>query len=164
MKTSEQLKEEGKFVTAHYVEVLEGQIEELQSIVGSGRGGKTKLVTLQNVVHILKVQSYKELLLNEITNENKNTSKDFSKAFEANVKMWLWQHLSPYTNQYEVVAELEDRVKMLSSQQLHLAINNQVSVLKDTLEEMMTGFDSEADRMDFILDICNGYKKRIEKP
>ena len=27
---------------------------------------------------------------------------------------------------------------------------------------MMTGFDSEEDRMDFILDICNGYKKRIE--
>ncbi|MEY3501435.1 MAG: hypothetical protein RL308_3108, partial [Bacteroidota bacterium] len=26
---------------------------------------------------------------------------------------------------------------------------------------MMTGFDTEENRMDFILDICNGYRKRI---
>jgi hypothetical protein len=41
------------------------------------------------------------------------------------------------------------------------SIEKQVSILKSTLEEMMTGFDSEEDRIDFILDICNGYKKRI---
>jgi hypothetical protein len=43
----------------------------------------------------------------------------------------------------------------------HKSIEKQVSILKSTLEEMMTGFDSEEDRIDFILDICNGYKKRI---
>ena len=43
----------------------------------------------------------------------------------------------------------------------HKSINEQVEILKDTLEEMMTGFDTEENRMDFILDICNGYRKRI---
>ena len=46
----------------------------------------------------------------------------------------------------------------------HKTINEQVEILKDTLEEMMTGFSSEEDKMDFILDICNGYKKRISEP
>ena len=45
----------------------------------------------------------------------------------------------------------------------HKTIDEQVEILKDTLEEMMTGFDTEEDRMDFILDICNGYRKRITK-
>lgn len=45
----------------------------------------------------------------------------------------------------------------------HKTINEQVEILKDTLEEMMTGFDSEEDKMDFILDICNGYRKRINE-
>ena len=45
----------------------------------------------------------------------------------------------------------------------HKLIDEQVKILKDTLEEMMTGFDTEEDRMDFILDICNGYRKRISK-
>ena len=44
----------------------------------------------------------------------------------------------------------------------HQPIDMQVAILKDTLEEMMTGFESEEDRMNFILDICNGYKKRIQ--
>jgi len=43
-----------------------------------------------------------------------------------------------------------------------ITINQQVEILKDTLEEMMTGFDTEENKIDFILDICNGYKKRIE--
>jgi hypothetical protein len=51
--------------------------------------------------------------------------------------------------------EMEKRLK-------HESIERQVAILKDTLDEMMTGFDSEEDRIDFILDICNGYKKRIE--
>ena len=46
----------------------------------------------------------------------------------------------------------------------HKTINEQVEILKDTLEEMMTGFDTEENRMDFILDICNGYRKRISEP
>ena len=45
----------------------------------------------------------------------------------------------------------------------YISIDDQISILKDTLDEMMTGFDSEENKMDFILDICNGYKKRIEK-
>jgi hypothetical protein len=55
----------------------------------------------------------------------------------------------------EQAKEMEKRLK-------HESIERQVAILKDTLDEMMTGFDSEEDRMDFILDICNGYKKRIE--
>ena len=51
----------------------------------------------------------------------------------------------------------------MGTNQKHKSINEQVVILKDTLEEMMTGFDSEEDRMDFILDICNGYRKRIEQ-
>jgi hypothetical protein len=46
----------------------------------------------------------------------------------------------------------------------HKSIDEQVGILKDTLEEMMTGFDTEENRMDFILDICNGYRKRISEP
>ena len=45
----------------------------------------------------------------------------------------------------------------------HKTINEQVEILKDTLEEMMTGFSSEEDKIDFILDICNGYRKRISE-
>jgi len=56
---------------------------------------------------------------------------------------------------FEKAKEMENRLK-------HESIERQVAILKDTLNEMMTGFDSEEDRMDFILDICNGYKKRIE--
>ena len=47
--------------------------------------------------------------------------------------------------------------------QKHKLIDEQVEILKDTLEEMMTGFDTEENKIDFILDICNGYKKRISK-
>lgn len=57
--------------------------------------------------------------------------------------------------QQEQAKEIDKRLK-------HKSIESQVAILKDTLDEMMTGFDSEEDRMDFILDICNGYKKRIE--
>lgn len=50
----------------------------------------------------------------------------------------------------------------MEKEQIHASIDKQVNILKDTLEEMMTGFDSEEDRIDFILDICNGYRKRIK--
>jgi len=56
---------------------------------------------------------------------------------------------------FQQAKEMEKRLK-------HESIESQVAILKDTLDEMMTGFDSEENRMDFILDICNGYKKRIE--
>lgn len=48
-------------------------------------------------------------------------------------------------------------------EQKHASIDKQVNILKDTLDEMMVGFESEEDRMNFILDICNGYRKRINK-
>lgn len=54
-----------------------------------------------------------------------------------------------------------NQAKEMEKEQKHKSIDKQVSILKGTLEEMMTGFDSEEDRIDFILDICNGYKKRI---
>ncbi len=34
-------------------------------------------------------------------------------------------------------------------------------ILNEVLEEMMVGFDNKEDRDDFILDIVNGFKKRI---
>jgi len=55
-----------------------------------------------------------------------------------------------------------ERLKDEYKNQQHESIERQVNILKYALDEMMTGFDSEEDRMDFILDICNGYKKRIE--
>jgi hypothetical protein len=58
--------------------------------------------------------------------------------------------------------ELIKQAKEIDNRLKHESIESQVAILKDTLDEMMTGFDSEEDRMDFILDICNGYKKRIE--
>jgi hypothetical protein len=57
--------------------------------------------------------------------------------------------------------ELCEQAKEMEKQQKHKSIDKQVGILKDTLEEMMTSFDSEEDRLDFILDICNGYRKRI---
>jgi len=58
--------------------------------------------------------------------------------------------------------ELIEQAKEIDNRLKHESIESQVAILKDTLDEMMTGFDSEEDRIDFILDICNGYKKRIE--
>jgi hypothetical protein len=58
--------------------------------------------------------------------------------------------------------ELIKQAKEIDNRLKHESIESQVAILKDTLDEMMTGFDSEENRMDFILDICNGYKKRIE--
>ena len=46
---------------------------------------------------------------------------------------------------------------------MKLTINEQVEILRETLDELMHTFDNEEDRMDFILDICNGYKKRLKK-
>lgn len=54
------------------------------------------------------------------------------------------------------------QAKEMETRGKHKSINKQVSILKDTLEELMINFDSEEDRVDFILDICNGYKKRID--
>lgn len=66
------------------------------------------------------------------------------------------------SNQAYVVAKfLEENYLEIEKEQRHISIDEQVEILKDTLEEMMTGFDTEENRMDFILDLCNGYKKRI---
>jgi len=59
------------------------------------------------------------------------------------------------------IKEVFEQAKAMEKEEKHKSIDKQVSILKSTLEEMMTGFDSEEDRIDFILDICNGYKKRI---
>lgn len=59
------------------------------------------------------------------------------------------------------LSEYFNEAKEIENKQKHESIEIQVAILKDTLEEMMTGFDSEENKMDFILDICNGYKKRI---
>lgn len=62
---------------------------------------------------------------------------------------------------YHYFKEKVKQAKEIENKQKHESIEIQVAILKDTLEEMMTGFDSEENKMDFILDICNGYKKRI---
>ena len=74
---------------------------------------------------------------------------------------WLVEQL-PTIDKYDpFYADIINQAKAMEKEQKHKSIDKQVSILKSTLEEMMTGFDSEEDRIDFILDICNGYKKRI---
>lgn len=64
---------------------------------------------------------------------------------------------------YKIQLMCDQHAEEYLQKQKHKLIDEQVSILKDTLEEMMTEFDTEEDRIDFILDICNGYKKRISK-
>ena len=74
---------------------------------------------------------------------------------------WLFEQL-PTIDKYDpFYANIINQAKEMERDQKHESIDKQVSILKGTLKEMMTGFDSEEDRIDFILDICNGYKKRI---
>ena len=42
-------------------------------------------------------------------------------------------------------------------------VNIQVKILKRVINNLMITFDDENDRMDFILDICNEYRKEAEK-
>lgn len=39
----------------------------------------------------------------------------------------------------------------------------QVEILKRVINNLMITFDNENDRMDFILDICNEYKKEADE-
>jgi len=74
---------------------------------------------------------------------------------------WLFEQL-PTIDKYDpFYANIINQAKEMERDQKHESIDKQVSILKGTLEEMMTGFDSEEDKIDFILDICNGYNKRI---
>ena len=73
---------------------------------------------------------------------------------------WLREKLWKEFN-FSFSDNILEQAKEMEKEQKHKSIDKQVSILKGTLEEMMTGFDSEEDRIDFILDICNGYKKRI---
>lgn len=41
--------------------------------------------------------------------------------------------------------------------------NTQVKLLGRVLNNMMKSFNSEEDKMDFILDVCNGYKDELVK-
>lgn len=51
----------------------------------------------------------------------------------------------------------------LNGKNQQTTIDQQFLILKDTLEEMLTTFDTEEDKNDFILDVCNGYKSRLLK-
>ena len=42
-------------------------------------------------------------------------------------------------------------------------INTHVEILKKVINKLMITFDDENDRMDYILDICNEYRKELEK-
>ena len=64
---------------------------------------------------------------------------------------------------YKIQLMCDQHAEEYLQKQKHKLIDEQVSILKDTLEEMVTEFDTEENRIDFILDICNGYKKRISK-
>jgi len=64
---------------------------------------------------------------------------------------------------YKIQLMCDQHAEKYLQKQKHKLIDEQVEILKDTLEEMMTGFDTEENKIDFILDICNGYKKRISK-
>ncbi len=43
----------------------------------------------------------------------------------------------------------------------HITITDQANVLQKTLDKLLTTFDSDENRIDFILDICNEYKKQL---
>ena len=64
---------------------------------------------------------------------------------------------------YKIQLMCDQHAEEYLQKQKHKLIDEQVEILKDTLEEMMTVFDTEENKIDFILDICNGYKKRISK-
>jgi hypothetical protein len=64
---------------------------------------------------------------------------------------------------YKIQLMCDQHAEKYIQKQKHKLIDEQVEILKDTLKEMMTGFDTEENKIDFILDICNGYKKRISK-
>ena len=77
-------------------------------------------------------------------------------------KLEFWDNWKDKCNSFEELVSLFEQAEKIDNRLKHESIERQVAILKDTLDEIMSGFDSEEDRMDFILDICNGYKKRIE--
>jgi len=44
-----------------------------------------------------------------------------------------------------------------------IKINIQVAILKKVIDKLMITFDNENDRNDYILDICNEYKREAKK-
>lgn len=70
---------------------------------------------------------------------------------------WIEDHLifDPEAKNYN-----EYMLKIARTHHNH-DVNKQVEILQEVLNELMTGFESPEERMDFILDIVNGYKKRI---
>ncbi len=116
-------------------------------------------------------------------NQNRMKKEEFIKKaklekanFELHIKL-IEYHLcdredKDYSNDIKEFAEkqvidgnlllsLMEYAEEYSQKKEYKHINEQVEILKDTLEELMIGFDSEENRMDFILDICNGYRKRV---
>lgn len=65
--------------------------------------------------------------------------------------------------QLHIVIKFDEYLKAEDEDRLYRVynINKQVEILQEVLNELMTGFESPEERMDFILDIVNGYKKRI---
>ena len=43
----------------------------------------------------------------------------------------------------------------------YITITDQVNVLQKTLDNLMKSFDTEETKIDFILDVCNEYKKQL---
>ena len=69
-----------------------------------------------------------------------------------------------YTEETE--SALVHHVKALSinvSGNATVDINTQVEILKKVINKLMITFDDKNDRMDYILDICNEYRKEAEK-
>jgi hypothetical protein len=66
-----------------------------------------------------------------------------------------------------IITEKEARTKLLIlfgvSGSATVDINTQVEILKKVINKLMITFDDENDRMDYILDICNEYRKEAEK-
>lgn len=65
--------------------------------------------------------------------------------------------------QLHIVIKFDEYLKAEDEDRLYRVynINKQVEILQEVLNELMTGFESPEERMDFILDIVNGYKKMI---
>ena len=67
-------------------------------------------------------------------------------------------------NFIELIQQIGDQEKQLSIYGVSgsvVDINKQVEILKNVIGKLMITFDDESDRIDYILDIVNAYKKEI---
>jgi hypothetical protein len=116
----------------------------------------------QNVIDFYKaVEEAKEMEKLHIIVAWKDGDGEFDKAADSLSELYYNETFKSKHKYDPFYADIINQAKAMERYQKDDSIEKQVSILKDTLEEMMTGFDSEENRIDFILDICNGYKKRI---